>query len=403
MSSPAKDKEPKIITNWRIAYKKRHGGIEAYRYLPKEKSFDFDWFKKRLNNFVSMNYIPKKSADLLLKRYEKRLENIGKIPKYESSGQYPFLKSLSNRIAAVIPDFLDNIDIDHINDYYRLKHTPVIITKLRYRSLFSTGTGWAYKSEEIPYIEFSLSIPAVITNLSMICSWIFDAQNVDDVKNLHNLKIVKLVESNIKRFPSIFQNLSWYCSNSFIYDLDAFLRGYDVKLEYGILSKYLLIRTDLEPPVDKLFCIADPMREAMGLFLMGHEYSHILLKHINDPIINESVIKRHEKEHRADELAFDLAWKAWKQEYQPFDKSLDPCYFYVSIEILFNVFHIIECLYGSVYISPNLVAISDSYPKAKIRIKRLRKYIKLKRDRRLSKYIDAVDYFFKSYSIRKPQ
>ena len=375
MGSPANNKEPKIITNWRIAYKEKFGGIESYLDIYKNDiPFDLIGFKDYLVEEVSKGNISSEIAAHFLKRIAKRWGDTEEVPIYESLGAYPYLKSWSNRIEVIIPAVLDRIDIRYRNDYYILKKSPYIITKMG--SLFNGNPGRTPENKEAFYIALSPQIAFMIHRLGIICSRLFDIKNKEDADNMEKLNIIKLMNTNIERDPDILNYLKGLCYQIMFFDVVELDDENMIKwLAEELLFSNYYSSPEL-PKANAFFYLVDPITQAIGLFLIGHEYAHILLRHLDFPDKDNFLVK-HEREHQADGLAYDLAWLSICQEFKIYEEmgmGVLTDFYFLGIEILFNFFNIIDRLCGIVTGMQGII-ISDSHPKAMDRISRDRKSV----------------------------
>jgi hypothetical protein len=129
---------------------------------------------------------------------------------------------------------------------------------------------------------------------------------------------------------------------------------------------------DMSSLPSTLFCIAREMQESMELFLMGHEYGHIMAGHF-DPLYREKISTRYNPdwamEFEADNIGLGLMLDSRTNPYHE-DLKLSLC----AVEIILHCEGLITSEKNKLYKKLRLPK-DDSHPPAEMRIALLKQFI----------------------------
>jgi tetratricopeptide (TPR) repeat protein len=400
MSDSTKDKETKIITNWRIAYKKKHGGVDKYLNLYKDHNAPFDYkkFKKHVDLEVSKGNIEKNIASQILKRAKEKDGTIKDVPIYESSIDYPILKRWSNEIEMAIPKTIKMVNDIHKEDF-TLKQSPLIITKREDEGgQLDAGAGPSLNNNY--YIEFDVLFVYFIQRIGSISPRLFDIKTENELND-----IKKMMDNNLERDPNIYK----YFRDVFYHFMFYGNKNLDDKNILKMMGEELFINfTGFLPPPDrsaKLFDLEYVITNSMGLFVMGHEYSHIIFDYIcNDAnFYTDDLEKSYRKEYHADECALKLAWNCMQNEFNqnPHDMA-KARWCFIGVIIILNCFYIIDRMRGFLNGNDGRI-IDEKHPPMEIRMKCIRqsieKLVVLSQEEE-AVFFDALDYIFQKLGDR---
>jgi len=396
MSDSNKFNEPKIIENWRMRYKKENGGIEKFQYLSD------------------------RAAREHIKRMEKKIEEV---PIYESSAEYPYLKQWAEQIESAIPRIINLGDNIH-NKNNILKKSPIIITKLDEMGQLDSSSGPVY--DDNYYIEVTwflvtfIRFISTLTNslLSSMINIIHDSDlrrkkyelqpiynDINDIKDYFDNIIGKGQIDYYLYFRKYFY-LFMFCDNK-ITDEENILtipgetsdRSRDEQRALFSLWGDLGIFQFSIPSIHNIEYIFNEslIIDSIGLFIMGHEYSHIIFDYIHNSSdsYTYNIDYYYQKEYRADEYALKLLWDCMQQ------KMVEVKWCFVGVEIILNCFYINDRITAFLQ-GNNGPIIDEKHPPMKRRIEHIRQIMeKLSNlDKKDIMFLDAVDYIFKILGAR---
>jgi TPR repeat protein len=341
--------EDEEITKWRIKYKKQHGGFDIYNNLYKDHN---------------------------KKEYED-------VPIYESPLEYPLLKAWSDNIALAICNIVTKED-------FKLKNQPYIITNRE--GELNAGSGWISELDETCFIELDMLFLPFIKHIGIIGERLFDVQHESELND-----IKKLMDINIGRDPDIykyFRNIFYeYMFRCTILDDENILGFALEKIIYDSIGSL----PPLNLKVDFLNC--GIIMEAMGLFIMGHEYSHIILHSKPDSYpYSSKIVKSYHNEYEADLNGFLLMdYCMAKINNIGISKAK---YSFIGVEILLNCLLVLDRMKNTLEGYSN-VNINKTHPITENRIEKMREFLnisgwrKYESEYRIFAHLDAVDYIFK--------
>ena len=395
MSSSKRSKEPNWLSDWRKAYKKKYGGLDLYK--SDNAPFNYNEFKEYVDLEVSKGNIPKDIAVRVLERGKKREGTVENVPIYESPHDYPILKKLSDEIEQAIPRVLKLQDDKNNEEDFHFTYSPCIIT--RQMSELNSGSG-PISDTGYFFIEFDSHFTYFINRIGNISARLFDVKNKEELDDIR-----ELFDKNLARDPDIYK-----------YFRDVFFQfmftGNNLKDENILKLLGVEIFTHLtgflEPPGIKaslFFSVGYVIIKSIGLFIMGHEHSHIILHCLcNASADIDSSVQSYQQEFQADDLALRLMWNCIHREFSqdPHERARAE-FCFIGIEILFNCLHIIDRMRGVINGNEGII-VSDSHPPTKARMENIRLDIQ-----RLhgecghpddSDFFDAVDYIFQKLGDR---
>jgi hypothetical protein len=397
-------------TNWRIAFKKKFGKLNFYNEI--NLNMDAGLFKelvekeikaknyKKLQKFieegVSEEDIDKDTADIVRadivrRKAQRNNEAENEVPIYEIPYEYSFLKKLSNKIELAIPRvFKEKDNNDKISVF---EQSPYIITG-QFSELNANSGPIPYISETDNYIAFDTLFVYLIKRLSIICSHLFHQEKKINfgIKILMYLNFKKDYDFFYKYFRDVFYHSMLY----------GYGKNYwkDENIVEILAEEILENSTGFLPlEITKLYKHKiHLMSEAMGLFIMGHEYSHIILRH------NENEITQ-QQEFEADALGLELMWGCIQHEQNQDTADTEELMFYfVGIEIILNWMHIVERMRDVLNDNKETIA-TNTHPPAKKRMEHIRQSIySLWEKNELLYYdltvLDTIDYIFQMIGDR---
>jgi TPR repeat protein len=393
MSSSKRGKEPNWLSDWRKAYKKKYGGLDLYTNLYKNDNtpFNYNEFKEYVDLEVSKGNISKDIVARVLKRAKKREETVENVPIYESPHDYSTLKNLSDEIEQAISRVCKVKDDKNNEEDFSFTYSSCIIT--RRMSELNGGSGPISDSDYF-FIEFDSHFNEFIDRIGQISVRLFNVKNEEELDD-----IKKLFDKNLERDPDIYK-----------YFRDVFFRFMftEGNLKDENIFKLLVAETfgnltgflpmpDLKS--DLFFGMGYVILKSIGLFVMGHEYSHIILHYLcNASADINSFVQPYQQEFQADDLALKLMWDCIHREFSqnPHERARAR-FCFIGVEIFFNCLHIIDRMRGVINGNEGVI-VSDSHPPTKARIENIR----LDMQRLCEKwglpndvnFLDAVDYIF---------
>jgi tetratricopeptide (TPR) repeat protein len=355
------EREPAWIEDWRRAYKKASFTSEDLAgYERDNASFDFEDFKGLVESEAAKGNIRPGLAKQLL-------ETGKKVPIYESPVTFPQLMEWSKQLETAIPQVI-KLEDDKSQEDFRLEHSPYIIT-LRMGEL-NAATGPIPGSGDTDYYYIALDIFFVyfVQRIGNVSSRLFDVKNMEKIRD-----IKKIFEQNLERDSDIYK---------YFRDVFFFLMfSGNQNLKDKNLLKVLLVEIfenqlgSLPPPEldEDLFCkVGDVIEDSIGLFIMGHEYAHIILHLMAesdaDYIKN---VRSYQQEFQADYLGLRLACACIQHNYP--NKAKMPLYF-IGVEIALNCLYIIDRLRGLLDGSGG-PTVYGTHPPTKTRMENIRKHI----------------------------
>jgi hypothetical protein len=371
------DKKKKL-KNWRIAFKEKYGGLDYFMEYSAHQNYDSQ--KKSYEKGISKGVFDKEIADLLLKQHGKNNEQINDVPEYENQ-RYHELKELENKIELAISRINNN------NGNKReiiLKKSPEIITgKLGGLNAFSGRI-----DPEDPELGYYIAIDTMfihyIHRISYIGSLLVDPEINYLIKDVEKWKLKNPELYTL--FRDVFYHSTLYgFENEKLENISAIINEEIHIHETGNLPLAILITK----PVSVIM-------ESMGLFLEGHEYSHIIL-HYNPKksIDNKKIERTPEKEFQADELALDLVFNCIQYDYnQAPEKFVALFYCCIGIGILFNIWNVRDRMRDVLKLSPE-----SNLPLAKERMEKIKNLMYSSCEKWELPYssimsLDIIDYIF---------
>jgi TPR repeat protein len=402
MSDINTGKEPDWLTSWRKGYKKSKlrpdESLDQYNY--DNKPFDFEKFKRHAEAEFLKGNIPDNIAKQILEGAKERDGTMAEVPVYEDPSVYPFFRKWSEKLNMAIPRVLHLKDDNGKEADLTLDHPPCIIT--RRMGELNAGCGRIdYPDDTYCYVEFDTLFFYFVNRIATVGSRLFDMKSKVELGN-----IKKLVDINLERDPDIHK----YFRDAFYHfmfygNVDS--NDENMRMMFGV-EIFTKLTGFLPPPDIKanlFFSIESVIRDSMGLFIMGHEYAHIVLHLIgkSGSDYNNPVAQLYQREYQADDLALMLTWNCLMHENNqtPEEKALAKSCF-IGVEIAFNCLYIIDRMRGILNGNQDAIVYSDHPPTRKrmesIRQSMQRLWKEWGIDSRdvdfLANFLDAVDYIF---------
>jgi tetratricopeptide (TPR) repeat protein len=359
-----------------------------------KKPFDFDVLKKYINMEVLNGNISDDIAKQILEHAQKKDGAIEEVPAGEDPADYPILKKWSERLYASIPRVIKLESTDDKNrEDFRLDRPPYIIT-LRMREL-DACSGRILNPDDGVYhyfIGLDTGLRYFIHRIAETGQRLFDAKNTDfkDFK--------QLVDKNIERDPDIYK----YFRDAYYH----FMFYGNEKIGDENISKIFIEEvfgkmTGFLPPPglnSRLFLhIGMVIMDGMGLFIMGHEYAHIILDLMgcDHSDYDDPIARNYQKEFHADSWGLRLMWDCIRREYNndPY-KRTQAQFCFVGVMIFLNCVYIKDRMKGLLDGSQDAI-VHNSHPPASIRMECIRQCINEISGRDdFVEVLDAVDYIF---------
>jgi TPR repeat protein len=379
MKKTTKDRRAEINKEIKEEY---GGGLDYFKQYSTPQSYDSK--KESYDIGISKGVLEKYIADFLLEHHEEiyemtnnEIKNIAKENEYEIY-RYPELKKLANKIESAISRINDNNDK---KGKFVLKKSPEIITAKR--GGFNATTG--RYDETDPKTDYFILIDPMdmyfIKRIGCISSSLLLDPNIN--------YLIKDIEKWKLQNPKFFTLLRDVFYHSALY-------GYE-KLENisAIIDEEQRVHGTGNLPLELIITKqVSVIIEVMGLFVMGHEYAHLLL-HYKPKKSNKDIEKTPDQEFQTDALALDLVFNCIQHDYaEDPEKYAALCNSCIGIEILFNLWNVMERMRSVLNLNPE-----SNYPLAKERMEKIKSLMynscekwELYYDTIM--YLDIIDYIF---------
>lgn len=363
MNQENENNEPSHITRWRRSYKINYGDLDYHK--ENSSTWDCKKFEEEMDWAVSKGNINNEIAQFLkLSRRNGRKidESINKVPIFESPSDYPVLKDLSEKIEAAIQRKKTRDDKDSETKFI-LNQSPYIITGKRTKLYAESGRtpNQDPDSNDINYyIGYNTLFVYYIRRISVISYDLYSITNDGDIKKL------------MWYFRDVFFHFT-LLGNEELNDknINKLIKE---EREINSTGSLDLITKISNVPTDPINLI----RESMGLFITGHEYAHLILKHnMNDNKnrYQNEIEDSYRKEFQADKLAIELIWDCMQNEYsQKPEWKNNMIWLFVGIEIILNCLNVIDNMHG-VLNGNSKAIVTKTHPPIKTRMKCIREEI----------------------------
>jgi len=398
-------KEPPWINDWRRDFKKaipRKKGYEVNLDLDKHDNPPFDYLlaKKIIEAEALKGNISDSVAKQLLEELKKRDGTvIGEAPPYEKPAEYYFLKKWAEKMETAIPRFIKLEDDSKKQTSFNLIHPACIITARMGELNAASGR---IKQNPNPgdiyhYIALDTLFFYFVIRVGELSARLFDPNDVKELKDMKNLP-----EINLERDPDIYKYFRDLFFHFIFYGNKTI--G-DENIRKFFVKEFLINHTGFLPPPDinmrLFFGVQEIITDSIGLFIMGHEYSHIMLHDMfgNDEIFTNEISESYQKEFQADALALKLTWDCILHEhnYTNYDRAMAR-FCFIGVEIALNCLYLYERMRGVLGGNKDSI-IDNSHPPTERRMKCIRESINLlwkglNVDSDYVEILNGVDCFF---------
>jgi tetratricopeptide (TPR) repeat protein len=368
------NKEPAWIETWRRAFKKQFSTSEDFtRYEQDNTPFNF-------KNLRGQGESPSPK----------------KIPLYESPEMFPILMCWSKELEAAIPQTGKPQD-DKKPESFNLEHSPYIITRRMGELNAAVGLIPGPDDAKYYYIALDSFFVDLVIGIGRISSHLFDMRNLTNTGRWK-----EIFEQNLERSPDIYK---YFRDVFFVFMLYRNKHLGDDNLRKTIADTFVNQRDFFSlPDFDEHLFInyEGVIEESIGLFVMGHEYAHIIL-HLeaqDTSDYNNEILKFYEKEYQADILGLILTLICINDNYDHKKEPMATLFCAAGVEIAFNCLYITDRLRG-VLDGSGGARVYETHPPTNFRMKNIRKYIENNQDiPDLSDLLDALDDIFRKLGDR---
>jgi tetratricopeptide (TPR) repeat protein len=396
------NEEPAWIKDWRRLYKKKFSTSEDPAEYERDSPFNFKEVKNWVESEAAKGNIPPNVVKQLLDAAKKREGTVTKIPPYESPVTFRLLKNWSKRLEAAVPQVVRlEDDKKQGGEGFRLEYPPYIITRRMGELNAATGPIPGPDDTHYYHIAFDSLFVYFVNRIGEVSARLFDSRNIKESEGFKEL-FAQNLERNpgiYKYFRDVFYHFMFY-GNKHLKDNNLL-----EMLGMELLVNHLGFLPPLEFDAYLLFSKGSlMMNDAIGLFIMGHEYAHIIL-HLEAESFSEynsKINKSFQQEFQADELGLMLTRNCIQQTNPK--EVMSSLFCFAGIEIALNCLYVIDRLRGILDGSDG-PTVYESHPPTKQRMEKIRKFMLSYCEKGIipewtSDLLDAIDDVFQKLGDR---